>query len=142
VDFSGVGPFSTNDRVLGELELRVTPDTTTQFAGIAFVYYDSLGCWRAIPQRSGKPILTFARPLPLVPESSGRVAYLRGRMVPVTPGVCGDTLAIEVVALEIDARPRVRAAPLDTDRTLDVVRSPDAAVVPSNKRLKLPARVD
>jgi hypothetical protein len=128
--------------VLGELELRTTPDTTTQFAGIAFVYYDSLGCWRAIPQRSGKPIWTFARPLPLVPEPSGRVAYLRGRMVAVTPGVCGDTLAIEVFVLEVDARPRVTAAPLDTDRTPDGFRSPDAAGVPSNKRLKLAARVD
>ena len=105
IDYTYVGPFTTTQRLLGQIEARTTPDTATLFAGIVFVYRDSLGCWRAIPSRSSRPTWTFAHPLPLGPESSGRVAYLRGRLVTVTPPVCGDSLAIDVFALEIDATP-------------------------------------
>jgi hypothetical protein len=105
VDFTSAGPFATNERLLGQMELRTTPDTATLFAGIVFIYSDRLGCWRAIPSSSSRPTWTFAKPLPLGPESSGRAAFLRGRLVPVAPPVCGDTLAIDVFALEIDATP-------------------------------------
>jgi hypothetical protein len=105
IDFTNAGPFATNERLLGQVELRTTPDTATLFAGIVFIYRDSLACWRAIPSRSSRPTWTFAKSLPLGPESSGRAAFLRGRLVPVAPPICGDTVAIDVFALEIDATP-------------------------------------
>ena len=106
MDFTNVGPFTTSDRLLGQVELRAAPDPATLFAGLIFLYRDDLGCWRAIPSRSSRPTWTFAQPLPLGAESSGRVAFLRGRLIPVTPPVCGDALAIDVFALELDATPR------------------------------------
>ncbi len=105
VDLTYVGPFTTYDRVLGEIELRTSPDTTRLFAGVAFVYRDSVGCWRAIPQRSPQPRWTFAKPLPLAPETTGRVAFLRGRLIPAAPPVCGDSLVVDVLALEVSAAP-------------------------------------
>ncbi len=105
LDFSYVGPFTTNERFLGSLEVSGTPDTATLFAGLILVFRDSVGCWRGIPSSSSRPTWTFAKSPPLGPESSGHLAFIRGRLVPVTPPVCGDTLAIDAFALEIDATP-------------------------------------
>ena len=103
--FSEAGSGS-GGRLLGEIELREDPDTTTRFAGIAFVYRDSLNCWRVIPSRSTRPSWAFVQPPTLGLESSGHVAFIRGRLVPVSPPVCGDTVAVEASTLEIDITPQ------------------------------------
>ena len=104
--FSEAGSAS-GGRLLGEIELREDPDTSTLFAGIALVYRDSLDCWRAIPSRSTRPSWAFLQPPTLTAGSSGHVAFIRGRLVPVSPPVCGDSTAVEAFSLEIDASPRL-----------------------------------
>jgi hypothetical protein len=95
-----------NERMVGTIELRAVPDTATMFAGVVRLFLDSLRCWRAMPYSAHPmPRWSFAKPLLLDTVVAGRNAFLSGLLVQVSPPVCGDSQAIDPLALEVDIAP-------------------------------------
>lgn len=94
------------DRVVGQIELRATADTATQFAGRASVSGDSSGCWRLTPwSRAPAPQWVFTKPVPLVPRPYAYYGYVSGRFVPANPPICGDSIAVLASRVEVDVTP-------------------------------------
>lgn len=102
-----------NERMVGTLELRAVPDTATMFAGVIRLFLDSLRCWRAMPYSAPPmPRWSFAKPVLLDTVVAGRNAFLSGLLVQVSPPVCGDSQAIDPLALEVDIAPSPFGVPL------------------------------
>lgn len=100
--WSGAG----EERSVGWLELRSTPDTAARFAGGVWLFTDSLGCVRARPYSAPpRPEWPFATPPKVVPGLWGLTGFLRGSLVDVNPPVCGQTRAIGAIELTVDATP-------------------------------------
>ncbi len=100
------GYYESAVRHVGLIAVSGVADTTVRFAGAIYLSSDSAGCWHAMPySASPQPSWVFAKPIPLVPEALGRQAYLAGRLVAVSPPVCGASQAIDVFELEVNATP-------------------------------------
>jgi len=111
----GPGWGQAGDQLVGGLDLRATGDTATQFAGRATVFTDSSGCWRMRPwSRGPAPQWVFTKPVPLAPLRYGYYAgyygYVTGYFVPVSPPICGDSIAVRATRLEVDVTPPWAAA--------------------------------
>jgi hypothetical protein len=99
--WSGVSPHS-----VGWIESRMSVDTTPRFAGRAFVYADSTGCWWLRPSsRWPAPRWALKGPVPLVPRESWYSASIRGILVEVSPPLCGEPVAARAFQLEVDVTP-------------------------------------
>ena len=94
------------ERTLGFISVLYAPDTTTDFAGAAWLTVDSNGCWRAQPWSEGpRPRWALSASPSLTPDWSGRPALLIGQFVPGSPAACGDAQSVQPVTLEVDATP-------------------------------------
>ena len=97
---------ATVERMVGTIEVRAVPDTTTDMAGCVVVTEDSLRCWRARPLSAPPSTpLALATAPDLVPGPWGQWAYLMGHLVPGSPASCGDARSISASTLEVDATP-------------------------------------
>jgi len=99
--WSGISPHA-----VGWLESRMSIDTTTRFAGRAFVHGDSTGCWWLQPS-SRWPVSRWALmgPVPLAARQSWYSATIRGIFVEVNPPLCGESVAARAFQLEVDVTP-------------------------------------
>jgi hypothetical protein len=106
-DFSAHYYANGHERMIGQFTLQFSaPDTSTRFAGIVTLTVDTLGCWRARPWSAWpQPRWVFAKSLSLVPDRASWQAFLSGSIVTVDPPVCGNTVAIDPAALEVDLTP-------------------------------------
>jgi len=97
---------STVERMVGTIEVRAVPDTTTDMAGWVLVTEDSLGCWRARPLSAppSTPLALAAAP-DLVPGQWGQWAYLAGHLILGSPASCGDARSISATTLDVVANP-------------------------------------